>query len=53
MTAVIYALVVGVVLGLLSADADALWLKIPGYSLAAWMFLAAILQAIRISRDGE
>tara|TARA_R110000764_G_scaffold118074_3_gene205474 strand:+ start:515 stop:676 length:162 start_codon:yes stop_codon:yes gene_type:complete len=53
MTAVIYALAVGVLLGFLSADADTLWLKIPGYSFAAWMFLAAILQAVRITRDGE
>ena len=53
MKAVIYALVFGVFLGLLSADASNPWLKIPGYILALWMFLAAIVQAVRITRDGE
>ncbi len=53
MTAIIYSLVFGIFLGLLSADASNPWLKVPGYILAAWMFLAAILQAIRLTRDGE
>ncbi len=53
MKAVIYALVFGVFLGLLSIDASNPWLKWPGYILAAWMFLAAILQAIRLTKDGE
>jgi hypothetical protein len=53
MKAVIYALVFGVFLGLLSADATNPWLKIPGYILASWMFLAAVVQAVRVTRDGE
>ena len=53
MKAVIYALVFGVFLGLLSADASNPWLKGPGYILASWMFLAAIIQAVRVTRDGE
>jgi len=50
---IIYALVVGVFLGLLSADASTPWLKIPGYILTAWMFLAAILQAVRLTKHGD
>lgn len=53
MKAIIYALVFGVFLGLLSTDASNPWLKVPGYILAAWMFLAAIVQAIRLTKDGE
>jgi len=53
MKAIIYALVFGVFLGLLSTDASNPWLKAPGYILAAWMFLAAIIQAIRLTKDGE
>lgn len=53
MTGIIYALVFGVFLGLLSADASNLWLKIPGYILSGWMFLAAIINAIRLTRDGD
>lgn len=53
MKAIIYALVFGVFLGLLSTDASNPWLKVPGYILAAWMFLAAIIQAIRLTKDGE
>ena len=53
MQAIIYALVFGTFLGLLSTDASNPWLKTPGYILAAWMFLAAIIQAWRLSRDSE
>jgi len=53
MKPIIYALVFGVFLGLLSADASNPWLKIPGYILTAWMFLAAILQAVRLTKDGD
>jgi len=51
MKAIIYALVFGVFLGLLSADADNPWLKVPGYILASWMFLAAIIQAVKLGKD--
>lgn len=53
MAAVIYALVFGVFLGLLSADAKTWWLQIPGYILTSWMFLAAIVQAVKVTRQGE
>lgn len=55
MAAIIYALVFGVFLGLLSTDADNPWLKWPGYVLSAWMFLSAIMLAIRFnaSRDAD
>ena len=53
MKAIIYALVFGVFLGLLSTDVTNPWLKVPGYILAAWMFLAAFIQAFRLSRNGE
>lgn len=53
MVGIIYALVFGVFLGLLSADASTLWLKIPGYILSGWMFLAAIILGIRLTRDSE
>ena len=55
MAAIIYALVFGVFLGLLSTDAENPWLKWPGYVLAAWMFLSAIMLAIRFtaSRDAD
>jgi len=53
MSAVIYALVFGVILGLLSTDAVTPWLKILGYILAGWMFLAALIQAVRITRDSD
>lgn len=53
MVAIIYALGAGVILGLLSADADTLWLKVLGYALTVWMFLAAIITAIRMSQDSD
>lgn len=53
MSAVIYALSFGVILGLLSADATTLWLKVLGYILTGWMFLAALIQAVRITRDSD
>ena len=53
MKALIYALVFGVFLGLLSADASNLWLKVPGYILTSWMFLAAIVLAVRLTRNSE
>lgn len=53
MGAVIYALGFGVFLGLLSADANTLWLKVIGYVLTAWMFTAAIITAIRMNQDSD
>jgi hypothetical protein len=53
MKAVIYALVFGVILGLLSTDADTLWLKVIGYILTGWMFLAALIMAVRVTRDSD
>lgn len=53
MSSVIYALVFGVFLGLLSADADTLWIKVIGWVMTSWMFLAAIIMAVRITRDSE
>jgi len=53
MPAVIYALVFGVILGLLSTDAQTPWLKVIGYILATWMFFAALIQAVRITRDSD
>lgn len=53
MKAVIYALVFGVILGLLSTDAQTPWLKVLGYILTSWMFLAALIQAVRITRDSD
>lgn len=53
MKPIIYALVFGVFLGLLSTDASNPWLKVPGYILTAWMFLAATLLAIRLTKDSE
>lgn len=49
MLAIIYALVFGVFLGLLSTDASNPWLKWPGYVLSGWMFLSAIVLAVRFS----
>lgn len=51
MNPIIYALVFGVFLGLLSADASTPWLKVIGYILATWMFLAAIIAAIRLGKE--
>ena len=51
MTGIAYALVFGVFLGLLSTDASTPWLKVVGYILTAWMFIAAILTAIRLGRE--
>lgn len=53
MGALAYALVFGVFLGLLSTDAVTPWIKIVGYVMTGWMFLAAIVLAIRITRDSE
>jgi hypothetical protein len=53
MKALIYALVFGVFLGLLSADASNPWLQVPGYILTSWMFLAAIVLAVRLTRNSE
>lgn len=53
MGALIYALVFGVSLGFLSADAQTPWLKVLAGILAFWMFLAAVLQGIRLTRDSE
>lgn len=53
MVAVLYALVFGVTLGLLSADATTPWLKVLGYVLTSWMFLAAIMAGFRMSRDDD
>lgn len=53
MKAIIYSLVFGVFLGLLSMEASSIWLKIPGYILASWMFLAAVILAVRLPRDSE
>ena len=53
MGAIAYALVFGVSLGLLATDAELPWLKVIGYTLSAWMFLAAILQALRISKQDD
>jgi hypothetical protein len=53
MPAIIYALVFGVLLGFLSADATTLWLKVIGYGMAAWMFIAAIISAFRMTRDSD
>lgn len=49
----IYALVFGVFLGLLSADASTMWLKVVGYALTTWMFLAAIMAGLRMSREDD
>jgi uncharacterized membrane protein len=51
MAPVIYALVFGVFLGLLSTDASNPWLKWPGYVLSAWMFVAAIAYARKMSKE--
>ena len=51
MAAILYALVFRVFLGLLSTDASNPWLKWPGYALAAWMFLAAIIMAVRFTHN--
>jgi len=48
MAALLYALLFGVTLGLLSTDASTPWLKVVGYILSAWMFVAAIVTAIRL-----
>lgn len=53
MAGLIYALVFGVFLGLLSADATTEWLKVVGFILTGWMFLAAIIQAVKLTRDSE
>lgn len=53
MSAVIYALAFGVILGLLSADASTMWLKVLGYILTSWMFLAAIIQAVRLTKQDD
>jgi predicted exporter len=53
MAAVLYALVFGVTLGLLSVDATTPWLKALGYVLTTWMFLAAILAGVRMSKDDD
>ena len=53
MKPIIYALVFGIFLGLLTTDANSLWLKIPGYIMTAWMFLAATILATRLNKDGE
>lgn len=49
MAPIIYALVFGVFLGLLSTDASNPWLKWPGYLLSGWMFLSAIVLGIRFN----
>ena len=51
MRAVIFALVFGVVLGLLGTDAKTSWLGGIAYFLSAWMFIAAIVTATRLERD--
>lgn len=51
MKAVIFALVFGVVLGLLGADANLPWLKAIAYVLSAWMFVAAIVTSVRLGQD--
>lgn len=53
MAGLAYALVFGVFLGFLSADAQTPWLQIIGYLMTAWMFIAAVMLAVRISRDSE
>lgn len=53
MGAVLYALVFGVTLGLLSTDATTPWLKVLGYVLTSWMFLAAIMAGVQMSRDDD
>lgn len=47
MKGIIYALVFGVILGFLAMDAQTLWLKVIGWILAGWMFLAAIIAAVK------
>lgn len=47
MKALLYALVFGIFLGLLGADASNILLKGIAYFLSGWMFLAAIILAVR------
>lgn len=47
MSAIIYALVFAVVLGFLAMDTQTLGLQITAAIMSAWMFLAAIIAAVR------
>ncbi len=53
MVPVIYSLVFGVALGLLATDATTYWLKVLGWVLSSWMFLAAIIAGVQMTRDDD